>query len=338
VAPRDFAKHVESLVLGGTAAVLLGLPLAVPAAMPVNPDAAAQATYQCPKVSSDAEKMRVAATLSIQTSDKNALACSADLRFELTMSKPADLETRIAALEALARYIDLVHSLKQFDLAQANWAEYNLRLEHANKLASALLAETLRKWPNEPVPIILTAGIRMSFAGPSDPQITLAGIAELKRAITLAPQALNGEGEVLIGRGYLDLPPLFGGGAHQALPYLEHARTIAPQDPRVLRLLAQAYDELDRRQDALRVLRALAAIPPIADDLQLSADEWRMGEGLAARMGDSTLSNRFAQRRADLMRQHPGILLRKFSATFGHGGDDPMTGRPQYHGEQTNSH
>jgi tetratricopeptide (TPR) repeat protein len=306
--------------------------------MPSDPGAAALAKYTCPKATTDADKRRVAATLSVETSDKNALACAADLRFELTTASPSALSTRVAALQSLASYIDLILSLKRFDLVRVSWAEYDLRLEHAGKLAAELLPATRQSWPNDPATIILTAEIESSLAGPSDPQVTIKDIGELKKAIALAPDALHGEGEILIGRRYLDLPPLFGGGTDQALVYLEQARQIAPDDPRVLRYLAEAYDELGKRDAALGSLQALAGVTPRTSDFQLYADEWRMGEGLAARMGDSTLSDRFAALRADLMRQHPKLLLRKVAAVFGHGGDDPMTGQPQYQGELTNTH
>jgi tetratricopeptide (TPR) repeat protein len=318
--------------------IALSLSPSVLPAMPANQDAAMLAKYTCPKVTSDSEKKRTAAALSVQTSDKNALACAADLRFDLTTAAPSDLNTRIAALESLASYIDLVHSLKRFDLVRVNWAEFDLRLEHANKLATELLPATRQAWPNEPAAIILGAEIQSSLAGPSDPQVTLAAIAELKRAIALNPDALHGEGQLFIGRKYLDLPPLFGGDTKTALPYLERAREIAPDDPRALRYLAEAYDELGDHDAALGALGKLAAVTPHSSDYQLYADEWRMGEGLAARMSDPALADRFAARRAELMHQHPNILLRKVAAVFGHGGDDPMTGTPQYRGELTNTH
>jgi tetratricopeptide (TPR) repeat protein len=327
-----------ALLGNASIALALGLVPLVLTAMPANPEAAARAKYTCPKVTSDADRRRVATALSAQTSDKNALACAADLRYELTVASPSDLNGRIAALESLASYIDLVHSLKLFDLVRVNWAEYALRLEHASKLASELLPTTRKTWPNEPATIILTAEIESSLAGPSDPQITLAAIAEFKKAIALDPKALHGEGQLLIGRKYLDLPPLFGGDTKQAVLYLERAREIAPEDPRAMRYLAEAYDELGNHDAALVSLRALAAVKPRSTDLQLYADEWRTGEGLATRMDDPALADRFAALRADLMHQHPNILLRKVPAVFGHGGDDPMTGTPQYRGELTNTH
>lgn len=319
-------------------AVKIAFQLSHAAQMPVAADAVQRAHYTCAKTSGSQEKAKVAAALSIQTSDKNALACAADLRFEITIAAPADLEARIGALESLARYIALVHSLKQFDLVHINWAEYNLRLEHARELADTILPATQKTWPDEPAAIIWSAEIRSALAGPSDPQITLAAIADVQRAISINPQALHGEAQLLVGRSELELPPLFGGGAAPALAYLKSARQIAPGDPRALRYLAQAYDELDRRDDALAALRALAGLAPIRTNLQLSADEWRMGEGLATRFGDDALAAQFAARRSELMRQHPEILLRKIAAVFGHGGDDPMTGVPQYRGENTNRH
>jgi tetratricopeptide (TPR) repeat protein len=329
---------VSSMLLGSVVFVIaLSLKPSPTGAVPPDLTAAAQANYSCLKTASDSDKKRVAASLSTQTSDKNALACAADLRFELTMASPTDLGGRVAALESLGSYIDLVHSLKDFDLLKVSWPEYELRLEHAQKLTSSLIPASLKTWPNNAEIMILAAELESALAGPNNPQITLAAIADLKKAVALSPGALNGRGESLIGCKYLALPPLFGGGAANAAGYLERARQIAPTNPRVLENLAEAYDELDRRADALRTLQALADAPPLALNLQLSADEWRMGEGLAARIGDTALSARFARRREELMRQHPEILLRKVKAEFGHGGNDPLTGAPQYESEPTNS-
>ena len=308
-------------------------------AMPANLEAAALAKYTCPKASTDADKLRVAQGLSVKTNDKNALACAADLRAAASMASPTDRGVRVAALQSLATYIDMVRELKRFDLVRVNWAEYELRLEHAKKLADDLLPPTRQRWPDDPSAMILDARIRSSLAGPNDflAMATLAAIEELKKAAAADPKALDGEGELLTGRLYMDLPPLFGGSTKEALPHLQRARDVDPQNPLAQRYLTEAYDEVGDRESAMAALHALG-VTPRDSDLQLYADEWRYGEGLASRMGDTGLADKFATLRADLMRQHPNLLLRKVAAVFGHGGDDPMTGTPQYRGEHTNTH
>jgi tetratricopeptide (TPR) repeat protein len=302
--------------------------------MPVSQDAPDRAKYICSSFNDNAARARAAVALSVQTYDKNALACAADLRFELATTNPNDLVAHIDALTSLLSYVDHVRSLKDFDLLQMNWAEYDLRFEHAAQLASKLIPTSRQKWPTNPAITILCAGIDRSLAGPNDPQITLAAIAQLKHAVANDPKALNGMGELLIGRSYLVLPPIFGGGVAKAIPYLTQARDISPGDPRALRYLTEAYDELGRSGEALAALRALANIAPLDSDLQLFADEWRMGEGLATRLRDPAVADTFAAKRADLMLKHPNLLSRKVEAVFGHGGDDPMTGKPQYSGEK----
>jgi tetratricopeptide (TPR) repeat protein len=336
--PQHPLLRPACILAGSALGALLLTPRPALPDMPADTAAALQAKYSCPKTKNDVDKDRIATSLSTQTSDKNALACAADMRYELTTASPSNLNIRVAALESLSSYIDLVLSLKRFDLIRVRWAESNLRLEHAGELASALLPATRAAWPNEPATIILTAKIEISLAGPNNPQVIIADISEVQRAIAIAPDTLHGEGQLLIGRKYLDLPPLFGGRTEKAVPFLERARDIAPDDPRALRYLAEAYDELGNREAALACLRALAVVTPRSNDFQLYADEWRMGEGLAARMGDPTLSDKFAALRADLMHLHSNLLLRKVATVFGHGGDDPMTGEPQYRGEQTNTH
>lgn len=326
------------LLAGASVALAISLKPLPLTAMPSNPEAAALAKYTCPKAASNADKARVAATLSVKTSNKNALACAADLRSEVALASPSDLDASVAALQSLSNYIELVHTLKLYDLVRVNWAEYDLRLEHANSVASKLIPAARQARPNEPAIMILAAEVESSLAGPSDPQVTNAAIAEAKKAIALDPKALQGEGQYLIGRRYLELPPLFGGDTQQGVVYLERAREISPSDPRVLLYLAQAYDELGKHDAAVETLRALAEVAPRSTNLQMYADQWRTGEGLATRMGETALADRFAARRADLMHQHPDLLLHKVQAVFGHGGDDPMTGKPQYRGELTNTH
>jgi tetratricopeptide (TPR) repeat protein len=302
--------------------------------MPVSQDAPDRAKYTCSSFNDDSARVRAAVALSVQTYDKNALACAADLRYELATKTPDDLLAHIDALTSLLSYIDHVRFLKDFDLIQINWAEYDLRFEHAAQLASKLIPNSRQKWPTNPAITILCAAIDRSLAGPNDPQITLAAVAQLKQAVANDPKALNGMGELLIGRSYLELPPLFGGAAAKAIPYLAQARDMSPGDPRPLRYLTEAYDELGRSGEALAALSALATIAPLDSDLQLFADEWRMGEGLATRLRDPALADVFAVKRSDLMLKHPNLLSRKVEAVFGHGGDDPMTGKPQYSGEK----
>src|SRR6266851_314109 len=298
--------------------------------VPHTQDAAEHAKYTCSSFSDDSAKARAAAALSVQTSDKNALACAADLRFELAAGAPNDLAAHVNALTSLLSYIDHVRLLKVYELSRIDWPEYDLRLEHAVGIASQLIPKTRQKWPNDPATIILCAAIERSLAGPNDPQVTLTAVEQLKHAVAIDPKALNGLGQLLIGRSYLDLPPIFGGGAEKAIPYLTQARDESPGDPRAFRYLTEAYDELGRSREALTALNALANVAPSDSDLQLFADEWRMGEGLATRLRAPELAASFAARRAALMRQHPNLLSRKVESVWGHGETNPMSGTSDY--------
>jgi predicted Zn-dependent protease len=298
--------------------------------LPHTVDAAEHAKYTCARFTEDTAKARAAASLSVQTNDKNALACAADLRFELAISRPNDIGAHIDALTSLLSYIDHVRALKVYELSQMDWPEYDLRLEHAAGLFSKLLPTTRQKWRTDASVAILSAGIELSLAGPNDPKIMLDALEQLKRAVGSDPRALNGLGSLLIGRTYLELAPIFGGGAAKAIPYLVEARDASPGDPRPLRYLTEAYDELGRSHEAVNALSALANLSPRDSDLQLFADEWRMGEGLATRLHVTGLSDRFAAKRAELMREHPNLLSRKVESVWGHGETNPISGRSDY--------
>jgi tetratricopeptide (TPR) repeat protein len=298
--------------------------------VPHTKDSAENARYSCQKFADDSSKAKAAAALSVQTSDKNALACAADLRFELARKNRRDLPAHVSALTSLLSYIDHVHDLKVYELSQIDWPEYDLRLEHAAKLAAGLIPATQRSWPSDPAIMILSAGIERSLAGPNEPEKTLAAVEELKRAVAKDPNALNGLGQLLIGRSYLDLPPIAGGGPAKAVPYLEQARAASAADPRASRYLAEAYEALGRPRDALAALKTLANVTPSDSNLQLYADEWRMGEGLAIRMHAPELADSIKVERAHLLQQHPNLLSRKVESVWGHGETDPLTGHSDY--------
>ena len=298
--------------------------------VPHTQDSAEHAKYICARLSDASAKARAAAALSVQTSDKNALACAADLRFELASAAVTDRSAWIDALTSLLSYVDHVRLLKVYELGQIDWPEYDLRLEHGAILASKLIPPAHKQWPQDAAILILCAAIERSLAGPTDPEKTLSAVEELKRAVAIDPKALDGLGQLYIGRTYLDLPPIFGGGADVAIPYLTAARGAAPDDPRALRSLTEAYDALGRSTEALASLKALANVRPRDSDLQLFADEWRMGEGLAARLQSPELVERFSAERADLLRQHPKLLSRKVESVWGHGETNPLSGNSDY--------
>ena len=298
--------------------------------VPHTQDSVEHAKYTCASSSGAAAKAQAAAALSVQTSDKNALACAADLRFELANTAATDRAARIDALTSLLSYVDHVRLLKVYELGQIDWPEYDLRLEHGATLAAKLIPTARKQWPQDAAILILCAAIERSLAGPTDPEKTVTAVEELKRAVTIDPKALGGLGQLYIGRTYLDLPPIFGGGADKAIPYLTQARDAAPDDPRALRSLTEAYDSLGRSREALDSLKALANVTPRDSDLQLFADEWRMGEGLATRLHSPELVASFSAKRGDLMREHPKLLSRKVESLWGHGETNPMSGNSDY--------
>jgi hypothetical protein len=302
--------------------------------MPKSQDSEQRAKYTCPAVNDDAAKAKTAAMLSQRTSDKNSLACAADMRAELASRRPRTLSADVDALASLLAYINAVRDLKRYDLLQIDWDEFDIRLEHAATLAGQLIPAARQAWPKDSRIIILSAAVDASLAGPNDPAKVLAAIDDWKRVISQDPRALGGLAQLLVGRSYQELAPVFGGGVAKAIPYLTQAQPLSPGDPRPPRYLTEAYDELGRQREAVASLATLVNIKPGSVDAQLLADEWRMGEGLATRIQAPELADKFATQRAALMRQHPEVLSRKIEAALGHGGDNPMTGKPQYAGEQ----
>jgi tetratricopeptide (TPR) repeat protein len=158
----------------------------------------------------------------------------------------------------------------------------------------------------------------------------------LEKAIKLDPHTLNGAAQRTIARMYLDLPPLLGGDTSKALEYFAAARQAAPGDIRTLNGIAACDLELGRSGDAAVVLRQVAQLVPANEaELQLFVDEWRTGEGLATRLGDTKLASSMGGQRSKLLGAHPELLPRNSPIVLGHGGSNPVTGAKQYVGDVT---
>jgi hypothetical protein len=94
--------------------------------------------------------------------------------------------------------------------------------------------------------------------------------------------------------------------------------------------LAKAYEAEGLTQDTKATLRELVALNPADGSLQSVADAWLVGEGLAARLDEPAMEAQFEEKRHRLFAANPKLQTRLTSAIGGHGGANPLTGKPQY--------
>lgn len=329
-----FRATMMAAVLGGMAAASVYGAAPSTHIPPINEDAAEQAKYTCPAAPTPADKLTTAARLEPHTYSKNDLACAAEYRFALAQAAPNDRAAQMAALAALNRYMDHVATLRAFDLLTIDTAEFDARADQANQMARTLIPRAQSAWPDDAAVLALTAVVGISSASERI-AATRKAIAALERSIALDPKALNGFASVSLGRIYAELAPLYGGDTRKAIERLQAARAIDPANALVLRLLASSYLESGDTPAAMAALRALLNVPTQdPSQRQYASDELRQGEGIASRLGDAALSTQFAERRTQLLKANPELLVRNSITGIGHGGDNPVTGERQYSSER----
>lgn len=132
-----------------------------------------------------------------------------------------------------------------------------------------------------------------------------------------------------MGRLYYQLPETAGGDLDKAVLHLQRAYDINPKRIVFQRWYAEALVAVDRKEDARRILSGMAALgEPEPIDRQSYADELRSGIGLAERAGDAALAEQLTAKRKALFKAFPELKTRAPAAISGHGGADPMTGKP----------
>jgi hypothetical protein len=300
----------------------------------VNQDAAAQAVYSCPADKSDQGLTRAAAAFGRNKSETNAFACAADLRVELSNRKPEDKARALTAMMALADYINYVTELNAYDFIWINGHEYDARNKHASDLALPLIKRVRHSWPND-VPLHAGAAL-LSLAledGATDETHEVSR-KFLEQAAVRDPALLDGLALKVVARSYFELAPILGGDVQKAIELYTIDRKVRPTDLQLIRYLAEGQLAADDKEAARAALRELAAATANAADLQTAADEWRMGEGLSDRLGNSSLARRFGTQRVALLESHPQLQRRASPVGVGHGGANPLDDQPQYMGER----
>ena len=155
-----------------------------------------------------------------------------------------------------------------------------------------------------------------------------AAIADLSHVIKNNPETLDGLAHLILGQILLTLPEFLGGDALAGIALLETSQEMNPNDISIHMALAEAY--IGEREDdkAVAMLEAALAVDPATNNTQDYFDEARHMGGLAQRLGKDDLAVAFDDRRKAQLAVQPYLLTRKeHGGSFGHGEDDPITGK-----------
>lgn len=152
-------------------------------------------------------------------------------------------------------------------------------------------------------------------------------IEDLEIALEENPEALDGLACLIMGQLLTALPEFLGGDALRGIELLERANELNPTDLAVHRALTEAY--LGERDDdkAVALLEAALAVDPAAENAQDYVDDTKFLGGLAVRAGRDDLASQFGKKRDAMLAENTSLLERRQSASFGHGGADPITGK-----------
>lgn len=132
----------------------------------------------------------------------------------------------------------------------------------------------------------------------------------LHKARKLDPKALDGLGQLVLGRMYFEVPGLLGGDSELAVQYLEEAHQISPIGVTGIRFLAEAYEDEGEDEKAEATLTKLLTLSPKYEDLQETVDQFKSSAGLAKRWGYKDLSEKIKAKRENLLKKHPFLLSR----------------------------
>lgn len=293
----------------------------------------AQPKLLCAQPSSPAAQLESYQSLSSHKWSRKELGCAAQYGYELAMAPPLNPELAMGALVTQIDYLDLLASEYEGLYAGPELsAELRLRWERARKQGGELVALM------EPAigPSIEFRLLRATFwlaastkeTTPEQASATAAkAMPELEAVIAERPDALGGLALMLLGRMTFILPEFSGGDPLRAIELFKQGIAINPQDMVMRRWLTEVLVSERDYPAALGVIEEALKAPINPSEPQAYADELRALSGLARRAGNEELSLRIATLRQAHLKANPQLLARRSTASFGHGGADPFTGK-----------
>ena len=244
-----------------------------------------------------------------------------------------NIETNLEVLGANLEYFDvLAKSYSEHYQGIELSSELHVRWEQTRQRCDELLARIEPLIPDVTEARILRAAYYLASTVKETPldkqnEAVAKATAELEIAVKEKPDALNGLGQLMLGQVLFALPEFLGGDALRAIALLEEAHRLNPADMNAYRALAEAYLGERENDKAVDLLKEALATDPAGVNPQDYVDAFKFLGGLGIRVGLPELAAQFADKREAMLKEKPDLLARKETAAFGHGGEDPLTGK-----------
>jgi len=288
----------------------------------------------CPLAKAPAQLMAAYMQFSEHKYSPVDLTCAAQLSFKAAEAKPGDIETNVAALAAQMELLDLLSSILDEHLYQEGEAYQDIkqRWKFATANGKKLSSRLSKMSATDPIVGTLLVAYQLSATAKLvDPQVTLQTAHDASKTLQEIVNRPNTEPNdlalLILGRLSLSLPEVYGGDVDNAVTYLKQAYSINSQNISTLRWCADALISANQNDASKQFLNEMLSLQPQVGEAQQFADELKAAYGLAARIGDTALSEKLRANRTTLLKQYPNLRTRQSVAGFGHGGPDPMTGK-----------
>ena len=160
--------------------------------------------------------------------------------------------------------------------------------------------------------------------------------AALDLALDKLPEVIADDEEILDGLALeiygsilLSLPEFSGGDVLLGIELLEKSLSINPNQLSAYSALVEAYFGERENDKVLALLHKSSQIKLVEVHPQNYVDYLKKFSGFAKRLKNSQLEHTFRESRESALKKMPYLLKREAKATFGHGGENPITGEKQ---------
>ncbi|WP_298369861.1 tetratricopeptide repeat protein [Azospirillum sp.] len=273
-------------------------------------------------------------TLSERRHSVDDLLCASLIGAALADRNPNDVALNYEALHAQVNVLEHIDATLDESLyvSPSDYAVTERRWNDAAKRGKTLIGRLQKAAAANPdIATLIVAQQLISASKFTNQLITLKvaaqGLSDLEAVVKKKPDALHGIAQYMLGRLRLFMPAFVGGDTAKAVAHLKAARDSDPGNIEILRWQAEALMAERDNAEAQKALTAMLPLEPTPTQRQQFADQLRAAAGLATRVNDAALQTALAAKRDALLAAHPELLARKPTASSGHGGVDPLTGK-----------
>lgn len=269
--------------------------------------------------------------------DRAAVGCAIEYGLTAFDALPQSDERKVAfgleLMGAIVSYFDVIDkSYNKLYESTDTAAELSLRWE-TNRANGEKVLAALEPAAADVVEFrLLSAAFKLASSQRGvDPMVQgkLQGeaLAGLQGVMAEKPEALGGLAPLLMGQLLYALPGFLGGDVEKAGALFEQARSIDPNNLAAYRGLVEYHLKKREPEKVAAVLEAALKVDPQALNAQDFVDDAQFLGGLAVRAGREDLAASFNSERAKVLAEKPYLQTRKKAASFGHGAEDPFTGK-----------